>query len=254
MKKLGFTLAEVLITLAIIGVVAAITIPALMHSMDKTHYTSAIKTFQSNFTNGFAEMMATEMVDSLRDASPWNCFGNDMVLFSNTDDHKCIYKAMKNYFSLSDPIDGVPEGVVIHDIAGNTMNNAFEETIRYTLPNNMTININYMSPHTDKTKAECEAIKDKGGSMCGIAAHIFLDVNGNKKPNIVGKDIYRFALGPNGKLYPAGGKDESIYNGGTNSKWKTTCNGKPLPDACKGYDSYNLTGRVVEEGNRITYY
>ena len=43
MKKLGFTLAEVLITLTIIGIVAAITIPALMHSMDKTHYISAIK-------------------------------------------------------------------------------------------------------------------------------------------------------------------------------------------------------------------
>ena len=118
----------------------------------------------------------------------------------------------------------------------------------------MTNNINYMSPYTDKTKAECEAIKDKGGSMCGIAANIFLDVNGNKKPNMIGKDIYHFVLDPKGRLYPTGGKDESIYNGGTDSKWKTTCKGKPLPDACKGYDSYNLTGRVVEEGNRITYY
>ena len=253
MRKKAFTLAEVLITLGVLGVVAAITIPALMHSMDKTHYTSAIKTFQSNFTNGFAEMMATEMVDSLRDASPWNCF-TGIVTSAEANEHKCVYKAMKNYFSLSDPIDGVPEGVVIHDIAGNTMNNAFEETIRYTLPNNMTININYMSPYTDKTKAECEAIKDKGGSMCGIAANIFLDVNGNKKPNMIGKDIYHFVLDPKGRLYPTGGKDESIYNGGTDSKWKTTCKGKPLPDACKGYDSYNLTGRVVEEGNRITYY
>ena len=35
MKKLGFTLAEVLITLAIIGVIAAITMPGLSHNVSK---------------------------------------------------------------------------------------------------------------------------------------------------------------------------------------------------------------------------
>ena len=253
MKKLGFTLAEVLITLTIIGIVAAITIPALMHSMDKTHYTSAIKTFQSNFTNGFAEMMATEMVDSLRDASPWNCF-TGTVTSAETDEHKCVYKAMKNHFSLSDPTNGLPNGVKVYGIDGSDISQSFNETVRYTLPNNMTVNINYLGSQSDKTRTECDTIKDNGGSMCGIAANIFLDVNGNKKPNIVGKDIYRFALGPNGKLYPAGGKDWSIYNDETDSLWKTTCQGKPLPEACKGEESYNLTGRVVEEGTQITYY
>ena len=32
MKKLGFTLAEVLITLVIIGVIAAMTVPTLMNN------------------------------------------------------------------------------------------------------------------------------------------------------------------------------------------------------------------------------
>lgn len=43
MKKFGFTLAEVLITLVIIGVIAAITIPALMNNTNKTENVVAYK-------------------------------------------------------------------------------------------------------------------------------------------------------------------------------------------------------------------
>lgn len=39
----GFTLAEVLVTLAIVGVVAALTIPTLMHGIIDQRYTTAIK-------------------------------------------------------------------------------------------------------------------------------------------------------------------------------------------------------------------
>jgi prepilin-type N-terminal cleavage/methylation domain-containing protein len=43
MKKNGFTLAEVLITLAIIGVVATMTLPALMTNTSEQQYKSAMK-------------------------------------------------------------------------------------------------------------------------------------------------------------------------------------------------------------------
>ena len=43
MKKFGFTLAEVLITLVIIGVIAAITVPALMNKTDDTENLVAYK-------------------------------------------------------------------------------------------------------------------------------------------------------------------------------------------------------------------
>ncbi len=42
-KKLGFTLAEVLITLVIIGIIAAMTVPTLMTNTNSQEYRSAFK-------------------------------------------------------------------------------------------------------------------------------------------------------------------------------------------------------------------
>lgn len=43
MKKLGFTLAEVLITLVIIGVIAAMTVPTLMNNTNAQEFRSGLK-------------------------------------------------------------------------------------------------------------------------------------------------------------------------------------------------------------------
>ena len=46
MKKIGFTLAEVLITLAIIGIVAALTIPTLVQNYQERAWNTASQVFQ----------------------------------------------------------------------------------------------------------------------------------------------------------------------------------------------------------------
>lgn len=48
MKNFGFTLAEVLITLGIIGVVAALTIPTLISGYKKSEYSTRLKKFYSS--------------------------------------------------------------------------------------------------------------------------------------------------------------------------------------------------------------
>ena len=58
MKKLGFTLAEVLITLVIIGVIAAMTVPTLMNNTqgqeNKTAFKKAISSLNQALTMEFA--------------------------------------------------------------------------------------------------------------------------------------------------------------------------------------------------------
>ena len=54
MKKNGFTLAEVLITLTIIGVVAVLTLPALMANTAEQQARTALKKMTNTFTQAAA--------------------------------------------------------------------------------------------------------------------------------------------------------------------------------------------------------
>ncbi len=69
MKRLGFTLAEVLITLGIIGVVAAMTIPALSTSIRNVERATKLKKFYSTMKQAFLLS-----VDDNGDPSGWNIY------------------------------------------------------------------------------------------------------------------------------------------------------------------------------------
>ena len=59
-KKIGFTLAEVLITLAIIGVVAALTIPTLITKMSQRAAEARQKTIEARLLDGINRYSALE--------------------------------------------------------------------------------------------------------------------------------------------------------------------------------------------------
>lgn len=69
MKKYAFTLAEVLITLGIIGVVAAITMPVLIQNYQKHVYVTGAKKAVNVITNMFQKEMANNEVSSILDTS-----------------------------------------------------------------------------------------------------------------------------------------------------------------------------------------
>lgn len=63
MKK-GFTLAEVLITLTIIGIIAAMTLPTLMNSTNSGEYTSGLKKAIATLNQGLTKQYAIDGVDA----------------------------------------------------------------------------------------------------------------------------------------------------------------------------------------------
>ena len=62
-KHLGFTLAEVLITLGIIGVVAAMTIPTLMSNTGKSEFKTAYKKIISAVNQAVTMSVAIDYLD-----------------------------------------------------------------------------------------------------------------------------------------------------------------------------------------------
>lgn len=62
-KRFGFTLAEVLITLGIIGVVAAMTIPTLMNSTNDAQFKTGFKKIISTLSQAITMNVATNNAD-----------------------------------------------------------------------------------------------------------------------------------------------------------------------------------------------
>lgn len=64
MKKHGFTLAEVLITLTIIGVIAVMTIPTLMYNYQRIETETKLKSFYSTVSQAYKQWLAKEHIDT----------------------------------------------------------------------------------------------------------------------------------------------------------------------------------------------
>ena len=76
-KGLAFTLAEVLITLGIIGVVAALTLPNLVANYKKQVLVTQLKAEVNIIENSFRKILANEGVDDLNNTPLFNELGFD---------------------------------------------------------------------------------------------------------------------------------------------------------------------------------
>ncbi len=110
MKKLGFTLAEVLITLAVVGIVAALTIPTLINFIGNKVATNKVKVFQSKLITGLnlaktagnlhSNYSSTEdfiknglakhfkMVNICGSENPRDCIPYDKIIYMDGDTEK----------------------------------------------------------------------------------------------------------------------------------------------------------------------
>lgn len=148
MKKFGFTLAEVLITLGIIGVVAALTLPALIQKQQKQEASSRLKKFVSTFSQAilFAE-------NEYGPHAGWEI------------------GEMNNY-----------------DSALNFMNKYIKPYVKY-------IDIEKADMEINMRGAKMRFLDGSVVSVAiGACYDIVYDYNGDKKPNELGKDIFRFLL------------------------------------------------------------
>ena len=78
MKKRGFTLAEILIALGVVGFIAAISIPGLVTESKKKVWASSLSTAVSNFENAMTSYLIYENEYRLSDTKAWKEFSDNL--------------------------------------------------------------------------------------------------------------------------------------------------------------------------------
>ncbi len=107
-KKTAFTLAEVLLVLAIIGVIAAVTIPAIMQQSSEKKFAALAKKAQSTLQNAIdlkiasVPMGAAEHVEILQ----W--------LLDGEEDGTSTLKAIKRDSDTNAAVIQTPDGMIFY--------------------------------------------------------------------------------------------------------------------------------------------
>ena len=209
-KSFAFTLAEVLITLGIIGVVAAMTLPALVGKYKEKEYitrakksastiTNALKMMQADYGETNFEYITSGMADSDELAYALAKYFK-VIKRCNSSQKGCHDKPIKN----SSPIDNDGSGTAgyfrksgLYGLPQLVLSDgSILQIIKYS-----TCKRTYMANVTDENG---NVILDGDGNIqkeerpASSCFDITVDTNGIKPPNQIGRDVFGVYIGPNG--------------------------------------------------------
>lgn len=209
MKKRAFTLAEVLITLGIIGVVAAMTIPALSTKIREVVMVNKLKKFYSTMGQAvklnmeqnpgnfysferFADVFAIKTI----------CTGNDTSCAPER------YKNLSGGATSWGVSDSFRTGTAYAQMADGSI-------LRYTH------NVN------GSVLNDCSFSVGDTEMLSSVCAEVSVDLNGNKQPNTLGKDVFYFYVTSYG-LIPYGAE-------GITSQYGSSASCKTSGHGCTAY-------------------
>lgn len=170
----AFTLAEVLITLGIIGVVAAMTMPTLINKIDNKVLESQNKKAQSILANGIKSLMANEDVTTIANSSLSSCSTAQCV----SDELHKVFKIVGDV-----PVDDSDDAKGEYKFTNGTFPIWTDSNMYYSFvtPDGMYFGIKKFEP---------------GASSFTFVA----DLNGSKNPNTGAKDLCKYTVSATGTL------------------------------------------------------
>jgi len=209
----GFTLAEVLITLGIIGVVAAMTMPTLINSTNGAQYRTAYKKALSVMSQAVAMNIALndyDLSETIAGSNP-NAGDNGTVLDGEAQTLYSIFRNRLNVTKIATggDFDADPNSAKFWPVISDNDNADYttfadnhsdsNEFVAIT-PGNVTTNGSGTNPWSedstmlfmndgitlifDNTQEACRQ-QTPGGNLPDNYCYAFIDVNGQKGPNRV---------------------------------------------------------------------
>lgn len=270
MKNINaFTLAEVLITLGVVGVVAAVTLPTLIKNYQKQVWVNQLKKSYSMLEQGFQKMLADEGVDSLYDVSFFSPVVNNEKVCDGSPDttpdkSECqqVFDGLTKYFKGSYGIYGHEVKFLVSDRVKKKYVQYDTDIKDYGILNILDgQQVNFYFEKEDKI-SRCSVIKSRGGHMCRSLGNYIIDINGLRGPNQYGRDVFIFDISDRGKLYPRFGVEsalfiDDLYNlAGAGNYWKNWSNycGTPNSSELKnGNSGLGCAARIMEEDWKMNY-
>lgn len=171
-KKQAFTLAEVLVTLAIIGVVAAMTVPTLMQNYQRKAYVAQLQKVYNEASQAASQYMTDRNAVNLKEAG----------LNSGTAAQNLI----RNYFKVVSTCD-------------NSLSPCFADAYTtldsnsYSLSGQVSTSFVLASGSSIRPLYSYDSKNQK-------LVNLFVDTNGKQGPNILGRDAFYMALYSDGTI------------------------------------------------------
>ncbi|MDD3593053.1 MAG: type II secretion system protein [Candidatus Gastranaerophilales bacterium] len=190
-KRKGFTLAEVLITLMIIGILAVITIPSLIQTYQERETVTKLK-------KTYSVLQQAYKLAEIENGTPtsWG-----LTTLKTIDKMKPYLNIIKDC-SASSVNSGCMEPVKYMN-SDNVHTPSFYEN--FILADNVSIGLRPPSTYPD-----CKNVSSNFGSS-EICSQIYVDINGLKGPNKFGTDVFLFALTDKGIIFAGGPATKNFY-------------------------------------------
>lgn len=224
-NRFAFTLAEVLITLGIIGIVAAMTLPTLTNNYKHKVLESQFKKEYSTLSQAVSQMHYDKGTELIPDNFP------NYYDFSNY---------FKKYYHIIKDCGNVNINTKGCITLNPTEDGKWVMKLYTTYTGNDNLNFGYIDDGVLITKNGTVLFFEQGSQAAAKERFLVgVDINGfTRKPNRFGHDVFVFEIGPSGKLIPLGDPTAKWWGRGICDKTSTS-----------GINGYSCTYKAINEPN-----
>ncbi len=216
-NKKAFTLAEVLVTMGIIGVVSALTVPNLIKNHQTQTLVTQLHKVYSEFSQAIQLYMSDQKVESLAETELYN---NSTGLKNFINDYFKVVSDCGNSYTSNAGAKCFSSGnyyAIDNDTTGKTLTSGNCTGMAFTL-------------------ASGAAVCAETGTS-GVPLYLEVDVNGAQSPNMFGRDFFTIFVNNDGELY-----DLDFEN-----------NGKTTNFAKSNGSRTGAFGRIMNDGWKMEY-